>query len=125
MGAPTYFVPYNNVIMNITNADAPVVTTYADHGYKTGLLVRLYIPISNGMGQLSSNPQFISIIDNTNFQIFEDTSAYDPFIPPILPIELNPELPQSIAVSELASTLENATQNNGNILPETLPNPNT
>lgn len=119
MSAATYFIPYNNVIMNITNDTAPVVTTFANHGYKTGLIVRLYIPESNGMIQLSKKPQFISIIDATNFQIFEDTSNYDPFIPPTLPLNTNDELPQCLPIAEWYDTLENAVKNNGNIVPET------
>lgn len=118
MSAPTYFTPYQNVILDITNAVAPIVTTYSDHGYNDGMIVRLIIPPENGMTQMSKNPQAINIISSTTFQIFEDTSNYDPFIQPFIPLVTNSQLPQSLPISEIASTFQNVNKNNGNITPE-------
>lgn len=110
----TSFVPSSQVIASITNSNPTVVTTVANHGYLTGLLVRLTYPVNFGMPQI--NKQFfpITVLSENSFSIPVNSIPFDPFI---IPNTL--QVPQVIPMAEVASILTMAEINNRNIIPET------
>jgi hypothetical protein len=111
------FKPAARNILTITNAgNAEVTTTFngvdpGEHGYNTGLIVRLYIPIGFGMEQGNLLFAPIEVISDTAFTIDIDTSLMDPFvIPDIYPGHF--ATPAScVPVGEKDSVLLNATRN--------------
>jgi hypothetical protein len=118
MTASTYFSPYQNVITNITNSNPAIITTYSDNGFLPGLVVRFFLPKQSGMSDLNFQVAEISVLGRQTFSVPINTTAFDPFIPPSLPIAGNAQLPQVLPIGEDALTLINATQNNGSISPE-------
>jgi len=114
----TFFSPYQNVISNITNSNPAQVTTASNHGYFNGLVVRLVLPLTSGMNQINNLVSEIFVVDSTNFTVSVDSTNFDAFIPPLLPIASNPSLAQVLPIGENALTLTSATENNNNIRPE-------
>lgn len=109
-----FFVPNRQEVSAITNANPGVVTTTQSHGYETGYEVRFYFPLDVGMNQLDNQVVTITKIDDTNFSIGIDTSNFDSFSP-----VGTSQLPQVIPVGSFQNSVLEATQNNGNITPQT------
>lgn len=104
-------------ILTITNSDPMVITTTyngliaQDHNYLSGLIVRLYIPKGFGMEQAHQLQGIITVINATQFSLPVNSTTFDPFVVP-------PEQPgdfytpaQVVPVGEIASQLDQATQN--------------
>jgi len=98
-----------------------VVTTTTDHGYVSGLLVRIVFPVGSSFGMTQLNTDGIYIIraiSTTQFQLLGlDTTGYDPFV-----LGANTQSPQVIPVATYFPqappiSLE-ATRNERNIIPE-------
>lgn len=98
--------PVLNAITAITNANPGVVTTAADHGYFSGLIVRFEFYSDFGMQQLIGNTYTIKVLSPTTFSINANTTTYDPFF-----ISSTVQVPQVIAVGEITSTLKNVERN--------------
>lgn len=81
---PTDFVPKRRLISDVTRALNAEVTTSEDHGYETGLDVRLIVPKSYGM-ELQFVPTEISVTSSTQFTTTVDTRSQDPFVAPTFP----------------------------------------
>ena len=80
------FYPRNRFIVNITQAVNPQVSTSAPHGMTAGQAVRFNIPAVSGMVQLNATAQnnyqygsILSVLDDYNFFIDIDTSAFTAF----------------------------------------------
>lgn len=73
------------LITNITTADPCVITTSFDHGYISGLQVRISVPRQYGIEQIDEQAGFITVLTPTSFSIDIDSSAFDPYIaaPPV------------------------------------------
>lgn len=95
-----------NSITAITNANPGVVTTSTAHGYFSGLIVRFEFFADFGMQQLLGNIYPIIVLSPTTFSIDANTTTYDPFF-----ISSTVQVPQVVAVGEIASTLKNSEQN--------------
>lgn len=76
------YIPAMKAISNITNGFPAVVTTTTDHNYINGIIVRIVIQPGYGMQQLNMLMGAITIIDATNFNLFIDTTAFDPYVTP-------------------------------------------
>lgn len=95
-----------NTVTAITNANPGVVTTASDHGYFTGLIVRFEFFADFGMQQLLGNTYTIIVLTPTTFSINTDTRDFDPFF-----ISSTTQVPQVVAVGEVANTLKNLERN--------------
>lgn len=105
------FGPAMRLIASITQANPAVVTTTFAHGYVTGTIVRLDIPISCGMQQANQMTGAIVVTSPTTFAINIDTSSFDAFtIPTGLPPWVN-ICPQVVPIGEVNETLKAALQN--------------
>lgn len=79
-------------VENITNADRCVVTTTEQHGYTTGVFVRLTdmnssIPTLRGMDQINGKKFKIVVVDDTSFYIknpitdkYINSTNYTPYV---------------------------------------------
>lgn len=76
------FVPQHNIITLITNAARAVVTTQTDHGYETGMIVRIIVPRTYGMELFDKTS--IVVTGATTFVTDIDTSNMDAFVDPVL-----------------------------------------
>lgn len=76
------FKPAMRIITNITNANPASITTSFAHGYITGLIVRLDVPLGFGMQQVNQKFGTITVTGNTTFTITIDTTQFDPFSTP-------------------------------------------
>ena len=74
------FIPARKNIANVTNANPALVTTTTDHGYTTGMIVRLVIPPAKGMQEANQLTGTITVTGNTTFTIDIDTTNMEPFI---------------------------------------------
>ena len=114
MSILNFFIPNRQEIESITLANPGVVTTTEDHGYLTGLYVRLFMPNGFGMPQVSNRVFLITVLTSDSFSIPVNTSNFDPFA-----LGSSSQVPQVIPVGEVSSTLLMAERNNDNISPET------
>jgi hypothetical protein len=94
-----YFYPVARLILSVTQSNPAIVTTTnntqvtggvliavaANHGYQSGLVVRMDIPFACGMQQLNGFNGEITVMSPTTFTIAVDTSNYDPFVIPLAP----------------------------------------
>lgn len=84
------FVPQLRLILSVTNARLAVVTTVGDHGYTTGMMVRVNVPLTYGMNLF--NQTTIIVTGLTTFITEIDTLNLDPFVTPSLypPVAFTP-----------------------------------
>lgn len=113
MSIANQFVPANQPIASITNANPGVVTTSQNHGYATGLLVRLFYPVNFGMPEANGQVFTITVLSPTTFSMGVDTTNFGVFS-----IPNTKQIPQVIPIAEIASILTEAVVNNQNIIPE-------
>lgn len=71
------------LVSNITNAANAVFTTTLNHGYISGLQVRIRVPRQWGMTQINGKSATITVINPTTFSVDIDTTAYDTFVAPV------------------------------------------
>lgn len=114
MSFQTSFSPGSTIVQSITRARPGVVTTTTVNGFRNGLFVRFVFPENVGMMQLNNQAALVTILTPTTFAIDIDTSNFDVFNASGVV-----NLPQVIPIGEVASTLANAEENAGNIIPET------
>jgi len=82
------FMPAVRDILSITQANPAVVTTTFDgtnpgsHGYLTGVIARIDIPIQFGMQQLSGFQGVLTVLSPSTFSIAVNTTGFDPFVNP-------------------------------------------
>ena len=104
------FQPAMRIITNITNSNPAVITTSFAHLYKTGLIVRLDIPLDFGMQQVNQKFGPIVVISPTTFEIDIDTTSFDVFtISTTYPYD--EQFAQAIAMAEENSHLDSAVRN--------------
>lgn len=81
---PSDFVPKRRLLSNVTNALRAIVTTTEDHGYETGQIVRLIVPLAYGM-HLNYVQTQIVVLSPTTFETDVNTSNQLPFVEPTFP----------------------------------------
>jgi hypothetical protein len=105
------------LVTAITQALVAEVTTSFAHQYKTGAIVRFYIPPACGMQQLvqyvnTANPTYpITVTGLTTFTIPIDSSMFDPFSIPVLTDPTINTAALVVNVGELTLNLDSAEQN--------------
>lgn len=78
------FQPAMRLISSITKANPALVTTTFDHQYKTGLVVRLYIPDACGMTQAQNYVGQITVVGTDSFTIQGlNSTDFDDFVIPL------------------------------------------
>lgn len=103
---PIYF-PAMRLISAITQAENASVTTTFDHGYFTGLVVRLDVPQEYGMYEINQQVGTITVTSDTTFTIDINSSTFQAFAVPADPIQAA----QVVPVGEDNATLYLATVN--------------
>ena len=107
------FVPSANTILSILNSDPALVSTASNHGYSDNLVVRLVLPEQVGMTQLHNKTFQVDVITPNTFTIPVDTTDFD-----VYNMAFTAQVGQVIPVGEVGDTLDMATDNNNNIVPE-------
>jgi hypothetical protein len=106
------FQPAMRIISAITNANPAVVTTTFEHQYLTGTVLRLDVPVADGMQQINGMTFPIVVTSPTTFTVPVDSTSFDSFSIPVSP---NPPYANTCAVAvpvgEVNATLLAATQN--------------
>ncbi len=104
------FKPAMRIVSGITNAFPAAVTTTFSHGYLTGIIVRLVIPLGYGMVQANQLSGTIVVTGATTFTINIDTRYFSTFVTPDSAPE-NLQSSQCVPFAEDNATLQNAYQN--------------
>jgi hypothetical protein len=100
------------LVTSITNALPAVVTTTFDHGYTTGLIVRMNIPFACGMQQLDGFDAPITVTSTNTFTLNVDTTYFDTFSIPANPVPPWADTcAQVIPIGEVTSMISEAVQN--------------
>lgn len=105
------FQPAMRLIIAITNASTATVTTSFAHQYRTGLKVRLDIPIACGMQQANGLVGSILVVSPSMFTIDIDTALFDPFSIPVVVSPHTNICAQVVPVGEINELLTEATRN--------------
>ncbi len=79
------FKPAMRLIASITQSNPAVVTTTFDHGYVSGTIVRLDIPVADGMQQANQFYGPILVTGNTTFTLPLDSTHFNAFSVPVSP----------------------------------------
>jgi len=104
------FKPSMRIISNITNDYPALVTTMFDHGYITGMIVRLIIPLGYGIVNLNKKYSNIIVTSPTTFTINLDTRNDGIYSTPTTSPD-NLQYCQAVPIGEINSTLLAAVQN--------------
>lgn len=76
------FTPAMRIISNISNGNPCVVTTTFAHGYLSGAIVRLNLPLGFGMQELNQQYAEISVLSPTTFSMPINTLFLTTFTTP-------------------------------------------
>lgn len=104
---PSYpLIPQLNFITSISQSKNAVITTLTNHGWYSGLFVRIVFPQSFapafGMPQINGQIGEIVVLSPTAVAIDIDTSGYDPFI-----YVASSQSPQIVPIGVLAESTNN------------------
>jgi hypothetical protein len=114
MTATTAFLPMIRQIRSISNSNPAVVTTSTDHGYVSGLSVRIFVPYNPVMENIQNRIFQITPLTANSFSIAFDSTLLSPFLAPgpaVVGIGgSSNQFPQCIPVGEFDS-LASATDN--------------
>lgn len=101
------FKPAMRIITAITNGFPASVTTSFAHGYASGLVVRLVIPLGFGMQEANDLSGQIVVTGTTTFDIDIDTRYFNPFAVPVSASQAA----QAVPFGEVNSSVYQAYQN--------------
>jgi hypothetical protein len=108
--SPVY-QPAMRLIAAITQSFPATVTTTFAHQYVSGTIVRLDIPLADGMQQADQYQGPINVTSTTQFTVPLDTTNFDPFSIPGSPPPYVNICAQVIPIGELTSTSAASTVN--------------
>ena len=108
--SPVY-KPAMRLISAISNSSPAQITTTIDHGYSTGLIVRLLCPDVDGMTQINNLIGEITVTGATTFTIPIDTTKFDIFAIPGAPGAHDFTCAQVIPIAENNAMLSEAVRN--------------
>ena len=111
------YQPAMRLIASITQSCPAIVTTTFAHQYFTGTIVRLDIPIADGMQQADQFVGPILVTSDTTFAIALDTTNFDAFAIPGSPAPSQNICAQVVPIGEVNETLLAATVNVLNPVP--------
>lgn len=102
------FQPAMRIVTAITKTNPAVVTTSFAHQYNSGIIVRLDIPLANGMQQMVGTAALpvtypITVLSPTTFSVPVDSRQFEAFV--------NNECCCVVPTGELNSQLTDATRN--------------
>ena len=102
------FQPAMRIVTAISQSNPAVITTSFAHQYNSGIIVRLDIPIANGMQEISSIPYPpksypITVTGGTTFTVPVDSGSFQAFV--------NVECAMVCPIGELNSQLTDAERN--------------
>lgn len=97
------WLPAVKVISAISNANPAVVTTSTEHGYSSGMFVRIVFPFpygnSFGMPEINGQSAEITVIDTTSFSMLINSLNYQAFS-----VGTTLQNPQVIPTGEIATS---------------------
>lgn len=107
LGFPTsVWLPTNQEISNISQANPCVITTTNNHNFQDGIYVRIFLPSPNfGMQPLNERIFPATVLSPTTFSIPVDTRAFNPFA------SVSRQSAQALPSGEGSLTLENTLAN--------------
>ena len=105
------FQPAMRLISAITNSNPAQVTTTFAHQYRSGLIVRLDIPVPDGMQEANGLTGAIVVDSTTTFLINIDTTTFSPFSIPPSPGPFDDTCAQVVPIGEINEQLDQATRN--------------
>ncbi len=105
------YQPAMRLITAITNDSPALITTSFAHQYLDGLIVRLDIPVADGMQQADGLIGTITVASPTTFFINIDTRLFEPFAIPGSPPPYVNICAQVVPVGEINEILYNSTRN--------------
>ena len=81
---PTY-QPAMRIVTAISQTNPAVVTTSFAHQYNSGIIVRLDVPVANGMQEISSMPYpnksyLITVTGATTFSVPVDATQFSAYV---------------------------------------------
>lgn len=123
--ASPVFTPATRLIAAISQSNPAIVTTaitintiaqpnvvvYGTHGYVTGTIVRLDIPPSCGMQQITGMFGSITVTGANTFTIPIDTTNFTPFAIPAMPLPFVNTCALIVPIAEENGQLNAAVQN--------------
>lgn len=101
------FKPAMRIITAITNDYPASITTSFAHGYPTGIIVRVIVPLGYGMEEINEKFGSIIVTGDTTFSIDIDTRYFNVFASPVSPSQYA----QSVPIAEINSTVYHAYTN--------------
>jgi hypothetical protein len=105
------FQPAMRIISAITNSNPAQVTTTFAHQYINGVIIRLDIPIADGMQQANQLFGPVVVTSPTTFSIAIDTTTFAPFAIPVDPLPQINTCAMAVPIGEINDSLLSATQN--------------
>lgn len=97
------YQPAMRIVTAITQSNPAIVTTSFNHQYDSGIIVRLDIPITCGMPQISGITYPITVTGLTTFTVPVDATGFQAFV--------NNDCTCVVPVGELTTQLTDATRN--------------
>jgi hypothetical protein len=108
----TIFYPAYNLITAITNAENAVISLQNTNDLTVGQVIRILVPNSYGMKQINKQTASILIADPAFIVVNINTTAYDVFAVPSMPLNQSFIIPiGETANEEFANNLDDATVN--------------
>ena len=107
------FQPAMREISSITQSSPAEITTTFDHDYRTGDIVRIYIPDGYGMKQIDGFKGDITVTGTDTFTMDINSTSFDALVIPIpsaRPWYFN-SVPHIVPVGEVTANLGAAVQN--------------
>ena len=105
------YMPAMRLITAITNANPAVVTTSFDHGYISGIVVRMDVPEADGMQEINGQTGTITVTGSDTFTIDIDTTFFSPFSIPMSPSQHENICAMVVPIGEVNELLRAAVQN--------------
>jgi hypothetical protein len=105
------FKPAMRLIASITQSYPVIVTTTFAHSYISGTIVRLDVPVADGMQQINQQQGAILVTGDTTFTMDINSTYYDPFAIPLSPSPHDEICAQVVPIGEINSILAAAVKN--------------
>lgn len=74
------FQPAMRIVTAISQSNPAVVTTSFAHQYDNGIIIRLDVPLKNGMQQISGIQYPITVVSPTTFTVPVDSTKFTAFV---------------------------------------------
>lgn len=97
------FQPAMRIVTAISKTNPAIITTSFAHQYVDGIIIRLDIPLANGMQQIQGILYPLTVTGPASFSVPVDSTSYDAFV--------NTECSSVVPVGELNGQITSATRN--------------